>query len=289
MPRSGVIACVFDFDETLTPDTTSLFLRSRGLDPEAFWGSDVKALVNQGFDPTLAWLQLFLEMVGPEKPLGLLTHYDLRAFGATLDSQLFPGVTDLIPDLKKLVSTYRDLVIEFYVVSGGLREIILGSPFVAAEFDGVYACEFGTDDSDRVERVKRCVTFTEKTRYLFEINKGIDPDESSRNPYLVNRAVADVNRRVPLDNMIYVGDGLTDIPCFSLVGRAGGYALGVFDPSEESRARRALAEFLRPHRVVSMHSPRYGETDDLGAILRAAVASIATRLELHRTDAYDAF
>lgn len=126
--------------------------------------------------------------------------------------------------------------------------------------------------------IRRCVSFTEKTRYLFEINKGIPQGESSKNPYLVNKAVAESDRRVPFENMIYVGDGLTDIPCFSVVGMGHGFAFGVFDPSEEGKAKRALTEFLEPKRVVSMHKPAYRSDDELGSILRVTVATIATRI-----------
>ncbi len=133
--------------------------------------------------------------------------------------------------------------------------------------------------------MKRCVTFTEKTRFLFEINKGLDPRKTHRNPFLVNRDIPTEKRRVPFKNMIYIGDGLTDIPCFSLVKKQGGTAFGVFNPGEKKSAKRALLEFLKPDRVISMHAPRYRAKDELGSLLRAAVATRCSKISLEHREA----
>jgi len=284
MRGSGIIACVFDFDETLAPDSTSKFLRERGVDAEAFW-LQTRQMAESGWDPTLAWLNLFLDNAGEGRPLGPVSNADLRAFGASLMDDLFPGIPELISDLKHTVSEYRDMRIEFYVVSGGLRPMLEGCPLIQAEFTAAYGCEFEERDG-QVAQVKRCITFTEKTRYLFEISKGIPQEEADKNPLAVNNSVELDDRRIPFENMTYVGDGLTDIPCFSLLAKSGGAAFGVFDASQKGRAKRALTEFLRPRRVLSMHSPRYGPEDDLGALLRAAVAGICTRIEVAQGQAY---
>lgn len=285
MRGSGLIACIFDFDETLVPDSTTSLLEGRGVDSKEFWAESRK-LAERGYEPTLAWLRLFLDRVGEGRPLGHLSNADLRAHGTTLDDSLFPGLDTLFDDLRSLVSNVRDVSIEFYIVSGGLREVVLGSELVRANFQNVYGCELDEDESGDVRHIKRCVSFTDKTRCIFEINKGIPPDQAAREPYAVNRSVAPDDRRVPLENMIYVGDGLTDIPCFSVVSAGNGTALGVFDPSEESKAKRALTEFLQPHRVLSMHRPQYRADDELGAILRAAVAAKAATIGLQRSEAY---
>lgn len=97
---SDVIAVVFDFDDTLLPDSTTLLLESRGIDPDKFWKIDAKNLLDQGFDPTLAYLNLILENIGPNKPFGNLRSDDLRAFGKTLDNKFFPGVKGLTDELR---------------------------------------------------------------------------------------------------------------------------------------------------------------------------------------------
>jgi hypothetical protein len=160
--------------------------------------------------------------------------------------------------------------VDFYVVSSGLREIIVGSPLYP-HLTAVYASEFAEEGIPPIiTHIKRAVNFTEKTRYLYEINKGLEWSETSKNPYLVNKDVPE--RPVPFENMIYVGDGLTDIPCFSLLKSNHGVGFGVFDPKEMKSARKALEQFLIPHRVVSMHAPKYGPEDELGSLIRAQIA-----------------
>jgi len=150
--------------------------------------------------------------------------------------------------------------IEFYIVSGGLQDVLEGSKTLRRYFSGIYACDLAEDDeTGLVKHVKLCVTFTEKTKYLFEINKGIKPKQARSNPYLVNKNVDVEKRRIPFKNMVYVGDGLTDIPCFSLLKKLSGTAFGVFDPAQSKSAKRALVEFLKPDRVISVHAPRIRE------------------------------
>lgn len=281
----ATLAVVFDFDDTLVPDSTTKLLREHGIDSRKFWKQDVKRLVQSGYDPALGYLKLLLDNIGPRKPLGQLTTKELRRFGARLDEDFYPGLPNLFKELRGIARKTK-VGIEFYVISGGLQEIVEGSSIIKANFAGVYASQLAGDtDGGVLKHVKRCVTFTEKTRYLFEINKGLEPRKTRRNPFLVNKDVPLMKRRIPFRNMIYVGDGLTDIPCFSLVRKEGGTAFGVFNPTEEKSAKRALIEFLRPHRVISMHAPKYKKTDELGSFLRAAVATRCSKIRLELREA----
>ena len=275
----AVIAVVFDFDDTLIPDTTSALLKQHGIDPGDFWSNRVKELVDSGYDPPLAYLNLLLEAVGPDKPLGNLTNAQLREFGHSLDHTWFPGLPELFGDLRAITRDYIDLSIEFYIISGGLQPLIEGSAFVQEYFRGVYGCQLGEDAEGRVTNIKRCVTFTEKTRFLFEINKGISPSQAATQPHLVNLMVREEERPIPFRNMIYVGDGLTDIPCFSLIQGGGGTAFGVFQSGVES-AKQAFQRFLTTRRVHSMHHPDYRPDAELGAMLRAAVSTACSNVIL---------
>ena len=277
----AVIAVVFDFDDTLVPDSTTALLRSRGIDVDEFWSELVPPLVNAGYDPPLAYLRLILDRVGKEKALGDLTNKDLRDFGQSLDEQYFDGLPKMFDDLKELVSEFRDVAIEFYIVSGGLQEVIGGSRVVQQYIDGFYGCQLGEAEDGIIRYVKRCVTFTEKTRYLFEINKGVRLEDSRSQPHSVNNKVQD--RRIPFSNMIYVGDGLTDIPCFSLVRNGGGWAFGV--RARNKTGKQAFQELLQERRVDSLHSPDYREDSDLGALIRAAVSNLAAARDLGREQA----
>lgn len=282
---SATLAVVFDFDDTLTPDTTTMLLEKYGIDPQKFWLRDVKRLVYSGYEPAHAYLKLLLANIGSRKPLGDLTNKDLRKFGRKLDEKFYRGIPRVFRDLENIVKRHKNIDIKFYIISGGLQEVIVGSSIVQKNFSGVYGCKLVGDSEDGTLRyIQRCVTFTEKTRYLFEINKGIDPKKSERNPYLVNRDIPEDKRPIPFRNMLYVGDGLTDIPCFSLLKAHRGMSFGVFTPGKEKSVKQALLELLLPGRVISTHAPRYRNSDELGSLLRMAISERCSRIILGRQE-----
>ena len=96
----ATLAVVFDFDDTLVPDSTSKLIQAKGLDPYKFWTEDVKALMDDGFDPALAYLKLILDTIGPDKPLGPLTNDNLHDFGAGLDGDFYVGLPELFDELR---------------------------------------------------------------------------------------------------------------------------------------------------------------------------------------------
>jgi hypothetical protein len=284
--QRDIVALIFDLDDTLMPDSTTKLLRDHGIDASAFWQKDVNALIQQGYDPPAAWLNLLIQNIGRGKSLGDLTNGELRRFGELLDKTFYPGLPSFFDDLSGSVKkTYQNIEIEFYIISGGLYELAKGSKIVRKYFRAVYGSHLAGDTEDGVLKyIKMSITFTEKTRYIFEIHKGIDPDIAWRNPILVNKFVAAEDRRVPLRNMIYVGDGMTDIPCFSLLKQGGGLGFGVFDPKREAKTKEALEEFLKTDRVLSMHAPDYRPEAELGSLLRAAVAQRCAAIQLERAE-----
>jgi hypothetical protein len=281
---TDIVAVIFDFDDTLLPDSTTVLLKAHGIDTEDFWGKQARDLIRQGYDPPTAYLNLMLKNVGDGKPLGLLTNQKLIEFGSSLDGSFYEGLPEFFEDIwLEVKSKFKNTEVEFYIVSAGLQSVMEGSAIVRKYFRAVYGCQLaGDDEKGPLRYIKRCITFTEKTRYLFEINKGIDPAESKSNPYLVNKFFTDTERRIPFSNMIYVGDGITDIPCFSMVQKFKGLAFGVFDPAKKDKAKLALEEFLQPHRVVSMHAPKFTPDSELGAMLRTAVANRCLAIQLQR-------
>jgi hypothetical protein len=218
-----------------------------------------------------------LENIGEGNPLGKLTNKQLREFGATLD--FYQGIPDIFDSLRKIVAehTLSHPSIEFYIVSGGLEEIIRGSK-VAKFFDGIWGCRFSEKQS-QIAAIKNVISFTEKTKYIFSINKGLNK-KFSKNQFLVNEYFAKEDRRIPFHNMIYVGDGLTDVPCFSLLNQYGGYSFGVFDPTMDESPRKGFEKLLAPSRTRSLNSPKYNSNDELGSLIRAAVRQICLNMDL---------
>lgn len=272
----NTIAIIFDFDDTLTDDSTTKLLEANGIDAVDFWRNKNNKLVEAGWNPTLSYLKLLLDNVGAGKPLGLLSNQALREFGKTL--KFYKGIPRLFTDLTKIVKEHEvsNPSIEFYIVSGGLEEIILGSN-IAKYFKNIWGCRF-EEENGAIKHISRAISFTEKTKYLFEINKGINL--ATYEPYAVNRHVAPEDRRIPFENMIYLGDGLTDVPCFSLLNVSGGKGFGIFDPTKAGSPKKGWEQLVVPHRVHTLNSPRYGERDDLGALLRTAVRGICLGMDV---------
>ncbi len=174
--EQNTIAMVFDFDDTLTDDSITALLDKKGVDVETFWTKDVASLVKDGWDPPLAYMRRTLELTAPGKPVQGLTSEELREFGRTLKP--YPGLLRFFDDLGKLVQSqpeYRKakIKIEFYIISGGLEEIINNTPF-RKFFKDAWGSAFHSDpQTDLIEFPRNAVTFTDKTRFLFQINKGV--------------------------------------------------------------------------------------------------------------------
>ena len=192
----NVIALVFDFDDTLTDDSTTALLDSVGIDTKDFWGAKAKALLDAGWDPTPAYLKLLLDHVGDGKPFGKLTNARLREFGGTL--KFYPGLPGLFKDLRDSVSELSHLETRSssstWSVAGWRKSSVAAR--IAKHLAGIWACEFAEEDGE-VRHLKNIVSFAERTtKYLFQINKGIGENAA---PYAVNERVDPPARRVPFE------------------------------------------------------------------------------------------
>lgn len=229
MVTPNIIAIICDFDDTLGDDTTNLFLKEKlkmdENDIDNFWNKDVRKLVKKGWDPPLAYIDRILTHL-KNKNLKV-TNQDLRDLGKKV--RLFPGVPDLFQRLRSFVNKRKEfqeahIEIEFYIITGGFEEIIRGTS-IANDMNDIFGCTFAERRGRLV--AKSVVTFTEKTKFLYAINKGISGIELRRKPYSVNDVILRDKRRIAFPNMIYLGDGPTDIPCFSTIQQNGGTTVGV--------------------------------------------------------------
>ncbi|TCT02504.1 HAD family hydrolase [Paralcaligenes ureilyticus] len=274
---SDVIALIFDFDDTLAPDSTSGFLADIGVDVGDFWSHQVDPLLSQhDWDPVPAYLYRMIEL-SRSGGYGLITQERLAQWGGRLP--LHDGVESLFGRLRALVKAQHPQVqIEFYLISSGIGDVVRHTP-IAGEFTDIWASEFIYDEQGGIQFPRRVVSFTDKTRYLFHIQKGIVGAASRNKPFEVNKKVAEDKLRVPFDQMIFVGDGYTDIPCFSLIRRSGGVAFGVWDPKHREKRSRAWG-FIQEGRVSNLNQARYGEDAELYQWLEEAVESLAGRISL---------
>ena len=151
--------------------------------------------------------------------------------------ELFPGVREWFQRINAF-GEQQGVTIEHYVLSSGLKEIIEGSG-IAHEFKQIYACEFYYDEAGAACWPKLDVNFTNKTQFVYRINKGIL--DIARDKEL-NDSMPDDSKRVPFTNMVYVGDGLSDVPCMKMMRAYGGQAVAVYQKSNRAGVEKLLQD-----------------------------------------------
>jgi hypothetical protein len=267
------IAILFDFDDTLGPDSTSGFLEHHGVDVPTFW-RDVQPLLDEGWDPVPAYLHRMLEL-GRSGVIPPIDRAALENWGHQLP--LHRGVPELFRRLREECHVANPRArLEFYLISSGLGDVLRKSS-VAREFTDIWASDFAYDRDGRACGVRKVVSFTDKTRYVFQVQKGLVGPEWQNKPFEVNRKVPASRLRVPMDRMIVVGDGMTDVPCFSLVRGGGGVAVGVYDRENRRKWGRAWG-FIEDGRVSNLLPSEFEPSSALSTFLSMAVENIARKI-----------
>ena len=271
----NVISIICDCDGTLCPDTTDKLVRELRLDSASFWQTDVANLVEEGWDHTLAYLNQLLKLTNG-RVTDPMTRNKLQSVGS--DVQFYPGVLDFIDRIRGKLSGHAEyheagVTAEWYIISSGIEEVLQASN-VGRLATQIFACAFEYDAGDRVVAVKRSVTFTEKTKFVYAINKGISGSELYRKPYRVNDAMKAEDRRVPFENMVYIGDGPSDIPCFSMIRKLGGKAIGVWPP-DDMELKRPYELAAGDRLTVGPYAADYQDGSDLYRMLWRIVEGIA--------------
>ena len=190
------------------------------------------------------------------------------------DLELYPGVKEWFCRINKF-GKEQGVAIKHYIISSGLREIIEGSS-IFKEFDDVFAGEFLYDENGVACWPKNVVNYTTKTQFLFRINKGV-LDISNDDD--LNRFTKEEDRPVPFRNMIYIGDGLTDVPCMKLVKVNGGFSIAVYQQNK----RNKVTDLIRDERVNFIEPADYCENSKLDIIVKDIILHMASveRLKAH--------
>lgn len=220
------IALVYDFDGTLCPRPMQeyAFLPKLGIEPESFWRESNLIAKAEKADPLITYMHLLYKKA---KAKGVvINRQDLVDQGKQVE--LFPGVEawfDAISSYVRAHAQAQDVVLRHYLISSGLTEIIEGTN-IYKRFHNVFASEYWFEAYE-MPYPKRVITDTGKTQYLFRINKGIEDLGESINAHMPEAA-----RPIPFSNMIYFGDGDTDVPSMALMKKSGGHAIAVHAPDE---------------------------------------------------------
>jgi len=249
-----VIALVYDFDGTLSPKPMQeyTFLPKIGEDPKAFWAESNRIAREQGADSLITYMHL---MYKKAKARGVrIDRDDLVALGR--DVELYPGVEqwfDEVAEYVRIATETQGVVLRHYLVSSGLSEIIEGTR-IYPRFHNVFASEYWFDAYD-LPYPKRVITDTGKTQYLFRINKGIEDLGDS-----INEHMPEVARPIPFSNMIYFGDGDTDVPSMAVMRKNGGYAMAVHGPGKQ---RQKCVDLFKAGRCDFFAQADYRRGSDL--------------------------
>lgn len=224
----NTIALICDCDGTLANDTSHFLLEQNGISNDPFWNEEVKELVKNGWDPPLAYMTKMLKLM-QSGDIEQDTNAKLRELGKNIE--FYSGVPNLVSELKSKISENDDFVtagikIESFIVSQGIEDLIRGCD-AFSDFE-VFGAQFDEDnESGKINSIKSIVTFTEKTKFIFAIQKGITKLALRREPYAVNDYMPEEEKKVPFEHMIYLGDSPNDIPCFSMIKKLGGTSIGV--------------------------------------------------------------
>lgn len=268
------MAIAYDFDGTLAPGNMQehQFLPDIGMTAGAFW-AEVKRLTKEHqADEVLVYMNLMLRKAAAANVP--VRREDFKERGRTI--ALFEGVETWFDRISEY-GRARGVRVEHYLISSGNAELFAGTP-IASKFAQVYASKFIFDQNGVAVWPAMAVNYTTKTQYLFRINKGAhDLSDNAK----VNEFVEKDDRPVPFENMIFVGDGSTDVPCFRLVKEQGGLSIAVFKPHTKG-AREKADRYQKDGRVHCVVPAIYTEGSELDGVVRAAIDSLVAKAELAR-------
>lgn len=267
------MAIAYDFDGTLAPGNMQerQFLPDIGIKPNKFWAEVEELTKKHQADSVLVYMdQMLRKAAAASVPV---KREDFEKRGESI--KLFQGVEGWFDRITEY-GRDRGVHVEHYLVSSGNAEIVAGTP-IASKFARIYASKFKFDENGVAAWPALAVNFTTKTQYLFRINKGAHDLSDNRQ---VNEFVEQRDRPVPFENMVFIGDGPTDVPCFRLVKDQGGLSIIVFKPKTK-KAREKAEKFKKEGRVHCVAPAIYTEGSKLEHVVKANIDFIASRAMLH--------
>ena len=268
--NSTKVGLIYDFDETLSVDYMQSFglIQSLGMSPDTFWKKANLWSANNNADQITGTMYYFMK-TAKEKGVSLSREV-LKNFGRNIE--YYNGVLTWFERINNF-GRALDLDIEHYIISSGYEEIVEGTE-IRKYFKDVFACSFAYGDDDQPVWPARVVNYSIKTQFLSKINKGLGKNDD----IAVNEFTPDDERRIPFKQMIYFGDGMTDIPSMKLTKDRGGNAIAVYTP--RSHARRKAMKLLVDNRVNFALPADYSENKEIDIVVKTILDKIATERDL---------
>lgn len=270
------VALIYDFDGTLVPGNMQEydFIPAVGKSNREFWNDANVLAETQDADPVLAYMA---RMIQEAQSTGLsLRREAFQISGRNV--RYYPGVEEWFARINEY-GLSRGIRVVHYINSSGLKEIIEGTT-IAHEFKKIYACSFLYNVDGVAYWPAVAVNYTNKTQFIFKINKGVESVYDTR---MVNQYMEENRRPVPFKRMIYVGDGMTDIPCMRLVKNYGGHSIAVYNPEDKGK-RREMNTLIRDNRVSHVCPADYTVDSEMDVLVKTIIDKIATDTRLEQLE-----
>ena len=262
--KKPTIAICYDFDMTLSPKNMQefKFFQDFGYTANEFWGHQAEFINKNKSDKMLS--NMYSMVLEARKKGIILTKEKFIEYGKTI--KLFNGVDTWFDRINKY-GEELGVNIEHYIVSSGIKEMIEGTS-IAKYFKKIYACSYIYDENGEPIWPALSINYTNKTQFLYRINKGcLDETDDS-----INEMLDHESRLVPFENMIYLGDSETDIPCMRLVMKSGGKAIGVY--KKDNKEHKAyLKELLLNNKINYIAETDYSKGSTIETIVKAIIKS----------------
>ena len=263
MSNLPIIAIMYDFDRTLcTKDMQEYsFIPSLGMTGSEFWQYSNELGQKEHMDSILAYMYAMVK-ISKDKNIPLLRE-KLVEMGKNVE--LFDGVEGWFKRITDF-GLENGMQVEHYVISSGMKEIIEGTS-ISQYFKSIFACEFLYDEKGNGVWPKTDVNYTNKTQFVYRINKGV---LDIANDVDLNRSMPEDNKRVPFCNMIYIGDGHSDVPCMKMMKAYGGYSIAVYQNKDSK-----VEDLLKKDRVDFIYPADYRENTDLDVTVKNIIRKMS--------------
>lgn len=273
--KQNTIALVYDFDGTLSPQPMQEYtvLPEIGVSPQAFWDECQREAKKYNADAMLTYMRLLTEKI--EAKQTHLNKKKLRDLAKGI--RYFPGVETWFDRINRHVraTSAGKIKIKHYIISAGLKEILEGVK-IRQHFERMYASEYYFDHHDAARFPTVVINDTSKTQYIFRINKGIEDINQSINDYM-----PESERPIPFENMLYIGDGLTDVPCMTVTKNNGGFAVAVHKP-HNPQSLAVCRKLARANRIDYYAPADYREGKILERRVKLILDVITARIMFHK-------
>ncbi|MDD4839742.1 MAG: HAD family hydrolase [Clostridia bacterium] len=267
-----IVAICYDFDKTLSPRDMQefAFIPRLGYTADEFWARTNRYHCERAMDKILAALfSMFTESKDKGFPI---TAQNLKEAGEKV--KLFNGLDTWFDNIN-IYAASIGIKVEHYIISAGIKEMIEGTS-IAKNFKYIYASSFLYDENGEAVWPKQVVNDIMKTQILYRINKGCLAENDER----VNDFLPRDERRVRFENLIFIGDSETDIPCMSVTQEKGGFAIGVYNPEDVLRGK--VVPLLKDKRIGFFAPADYSKGKELYNIVKKCLARVHAEADLER-------